>query len=485
MVGRAAQGMIGAGLGLVVALLAAGDGPAVAAPEADDELGTFTRDGSVVLDLADRKAPGKAEETGTAQARASRPFRARLGVRVAEHKGFSRLVFDWMEAVDYRIAKEDGSAIIRFNRAASIDMEDLRANLPKYVTGVSASAGADGLVVRLAVNEAVRLRHFRTGTRVVVDVLKPATAARRSAKPARHVNAVEAPPPAAKPPATDEMPASKPAPQAHAEEQRAAIHKPAGQTRRPGAAEPTDLIGPRLKGRLNAGQISVEWGNARNVTRLSFGWREKVGAAVFIRAGFLWVVFDHEASLGLDGLGRGRGKDVGRSEQRTLAGATVVRFEVASDANPVVRRDGTAWIVELVKGASRPSSEIPIESDMDAIAGPRLFLKVADAGNAVEIRDPEVGDKFWAVPVAAAGRGVGSARTFAELQVLATAQGVAISPLADGVKIRTLPGGIELTMAGGLTLSGDAPPAAQKAEKRNDAEFGGQTPAALSHTVLP
>ncbi len=38
---------------------------------------------------------------------------------------------------------------------------------------------------------------------------------------------------------------------------------------------------------------------------------------------------------------------------------------------------------------------------------------------------------------------------------------------------------------GGLNLSGNGPPPVQKAEQRNDAEYKGKTPAALSHTVLP
>ncbi len=494
MVRRAAQGVIGAGLGLVLALLSAGGGPAggpaAAAVKAGSAHGTFARDGSVGPHLVDRGAPVAAGRTGPAQARASRPRLPLLEVRVAEHAGFSRLVFDWTWAVGYRVVKKGGRAIIRFNRGAWIDLQGLRASLPMYVTGIGASAGAEGLVVGLAVHEAARLRHFRIGTRVVVDVLKPAIAATRTAKPARPAKAFEvAPAPAVKSTAKEEKPASEPAsepaPETRAERKRAQSLESAGKTQSPEAAEPTNLIGPRLEGRINGGPVAVEWGKVRNVTRLSFAWREKVGAAVFTRAGFLWVVFDREASLDFNGLGRGRREGVGTFEQRPLAGATVVRFELTSGANPVVRRDGTAWVVELVNAESRPSSDIPVESRMEAPKGPRLFLSVADAGNAVEIRDPEVGDKFWAVPVAAAGRGVAVARVFAELQILATAQGVAISPLADGVKIRTLPNGVELTTAGGLRLSGGGPSPGQKAEQRNGAEYGGKAPAALSRTVLP
>ena len=45
------------------------------------------------------------------------------------------------------------------------------------------------------------------------------------------------------------------------------------------------------------GKISIELSKTNNVSSMRFGWSENVPAAVFTRAGYLWVVFDQEVSL--------------------------------------------------------------------------------------------------------------------------------------------------------------------------------------------
>ncbi|MCZ6484032.1 MAG: hypothetical protein O6757_12455 [Alphaproteobacteria bacterium] len=447
-------------------------------------LKTFTNGSSVVVDLEDR-TPGTANESaaGPTPFISQRPLKVRFG----DHQGFSRLVFDWSRNVGYRITKKAGIIIIRFDRPARVDVAALNTARPKYLAGISAANigaknGKGELVVRLTVQETARMRHFRAGTRVVVDILKPHDPA-TAAKAGRPVNLLGRPATTgAKAPAKATAdfamaPIGKPSKEGGkttADEPASASSGPVREESDtfpaaapgagaavaeagPAAISPTDLVAARLKISPGAGPVTVEWASTRDVTKLRFGWRQVAAAAVFTRAGFLWVVFDRPAVFDLRGRGGKRGRGFTRFEKRfsqsTVSGATVVRIRLGAKTHPVANRNGTEWIIELRKEPPPLSEGIPLETHLAAITGPRLFFNVAGGGKALKLTDPEVGDQIWVVPVAGAGLGVGERRNFAELHILASAQGVAVKPMVDGLEVRTLPKGIELTKIGGLRLS--------------------------------
>ena len=53
-----------------------------------------------------------------------------IGVRTGEHKGFSRLVFDWPEATGYSVEQAPGLAVVRFERAARLDLRRYHRDPP-------------------------------------------------------------------------------------------------------------------------------------------------------------------------------------------------------------------------------------------------------------------------------------------------------------------------------------------------------------------
>ena len=62
----------------------------------------------------------------------------RVSVRVGEHPGFDRLVFDWAQPVGVSLEQTADEARLRFERAAELDLERLRRDPPPGVRGVSA-----------------------------------------------------------------------------------------------------------------------------------------------------------------------------------------------------------------------------------------------------------------------------------------------------------------------------------------------------------
>ena len=90
-----------------------------------------------------------------------------LGLRTGEHAGYSRLVFDWPAAVDYRLERQGEEATLIFDRPASLDLGPVSADRPSGVLAVTARSAGQGLMVGLTLRSGVELRHFRSGSKVV------------------------------------------------------------------------------------------------------------------------------------------------------------------------------------------------------------------------------------------------------------------------------------------------------------------------------
>ncbi|MCX8133168.1 MAG: hypothetical protein N3D18_04285, partial [Roseococcus sp.] len=125
----------------------------------------------------------------------------RVGVRTGDHPGFGRIVFDWPAAPAYRVEEREGVAILRFPPGGVVDLAGAR-RLPRNLLGVREAEG--GIELRLA--PGARIRHFRNGPKVAVDILDPlpetaAAAPRPPALPAAErspaAGAASAPPAAA------------------------------------------------------------------------------------------------------------------------------------------------------------------------------------------------------------------------------------------------------------------------------------------------
>ncbi|MEE8515582.1 MAG: hypothetical protein V3T02_02975, partial [Alphaproteobacteria bacterium] len=459
-------------------------------------LKSYVHGGSVVVDLIKRKAP-EAKASGAnvaAKAKAVRAKGPRLGVRIGEHEDFSRFVFDWKRLVEYRVAKKGSRAFISFKAPASLDLRTLRANLPRFVKSMNTSLGPNGLVFSLTINAKARLRHFRAGTKVVLDVLGP----QGQHKTAPASKAPRMPTPS---PAPDASAGKKPAPlvkipvaevKGKTATKAASVSNPplpaklpkglTGTDKTPSASKigkPLDLLTPRIKGisksKPTGAPVAVSRVRNGDVTQLAFEWREEVGAAVFTRAGFLWVVFDKARKLDTRRLKSKRGKMIAGFDQRILSGATVVRLPLADDVTPRVQKDGTTWVVEISRVAQPLLDTIRIEFQMGAIGGARVLVMATETDDPIEVTDPEVGDKLWVVPLTAAGRAVGISRRLAQLEILATLQGIVVRPLADDVAIRSLANGIELTTESGLMLSSDGNRTGKRAAVIDAVEAAGKT----------
>jgi hypothetical protein len=138
----------------------------------------------------------------------------RVALRAGSHADHGRLVFDWPARVPYTTEALDGQLVLRFDAPGRIDLSAAR-RLPRNVLAVEQAGGA--ILVQLA--PGARIRDFRLGNRIVVDVLDPpppraearaSRAAPPAAAPAQPKSATAPEPDNARP--ADVLPASAPAP---------------------------------------------------------------------------------------------------------------------------------------------------------------------------------------------------------------------------------------------------------------------------------
>jgi hypothetical protein len=350
----------------------------------------------VVLDLT-RAAP------------ASAPVELRMGA----HDGYARIVLDWALPVSIATSGADRHWRILFDREARIDGAAIRRRFPDLLDEARIAQGDGRSELALALKAGVTLRVFElAGERVVVDLYPPAPVASLPAPAATRAD-----------PAEPAAPAPEPA---------AALADTA-------SPEP-----PALE--MNAAE-------AEGGVTLDFAWSRPVAAAFLLRAGHLWGVFAPPADHSGAPLQLPRASPVpgylGPGEPVAASGGTAIRFPLLRPLAAAVERDGARWRVILAATAP-PPRPAPVERLQQPS---RLRIVAGEAVRLVRLVDPEVGDRleFW--PLLAPGLGQPRAQRLVDLELLATAQGLAWRAQSDRMQARALDGALELLAPEGLARS--------------------------------
>lgn len=318
-------------------------------------------------------------------------------VRFGEHDGFDRIAIDWPASTAYSVDVTGSRAIVSFDNAVRLDLDGMPQEKTRYLRKMTAVDGARApLTVDLA--DGVRLRHFRAGNKLVLDL----------------------------------MPVQESRMPSHTDIGRASRIEPAA-----GQAEH-----PTSSPAVSAGRVELR--RTEQGVSFVFAWQHPIGAAVFERAGYIWAVFDTPEPLDLSGV-RAAPRSV-VSDIRTVdaPGARVVRILSLPGFHPLARREGAIWIVDLVQRAAPTDGGLQVRTDGSNGAINRWFVPVLMPPRSIELIDPEVGDRLQVVPLPGQGQLLRSVRETAFFRMLPTAQGIAVEPRHDAVTLRSTSDGIEI-----------------------------------------
>ena len=398
-------------------------------------------------------------------------------LRVGRHTSFSRMVFDWPGRVGYELEQTQGRAILHFDQQARLDATGYHANPPRGIEGLEPAHGERGLPVAMRIPKDARLRAFRNGKSIVLDVLDfdaPADAQPDGAAPSKTAKApAKAPPKMAKAPAESQ---SRPP----SGERQANVGSPPSKDMAAPVVEGVDAVADQTTAETElADQAPQPQDSQANLVSahssppprepiptpgpaaprgepvtLSFEFAEPSAAAAFRRGNRLWLVFDQVAPEGLAARIAKAAPALEPVERLPASDATVLRMAAPPVLMPRLRRDESGWQVDLRARGTAPESEVKVKV-LAKDRGARVQFRAKQPGRVVGVVDPDLGEQLYVVPVRNAGQGLAEPREFPEFRALATYQGVAIQPFADGLRVSSTERGI-LVHGGGLLVSTDS-----------------------------
>ncbi|HEX3498408.1 MAG TPA: hypothetical protein VHT04_03710 [Stellaceae bacterium] len=435
-------------------------------------------------------APPTPAPAAAKPAAAAAPAAQAVPVKLVEKPGGRGLVFQWPTRVEFAAAVVKGEARISFKRNATIDAAQLTAAAPDLSARII--PGKNEVTVALTLPSGSKLSVHHKDNNVILD-LPPAKQSKSAAAPqaadkapAEKVSpekvaaekAAAEQPVAAK--AADKAPVAKPVAEAAAPEKVTAekapaqkapaekrsaeapnADKPIAAKEQPEpAAKPTTSLAAPVR---EPGPLSLRYTSGDEGATLRFEWSKPVGAAVFRRGAYLWIVFGAPTPVDLADL-RARGQAaVTAVQQISHATATILRLTTLKGFNPSLRRVDNAWVVELTPQLLQPGAPAGVSLQPGA-QPPRALFTVRDPGEPIVFRDPEIGDNLIVVPVGQVGQGLAREERLVDFIALLTAQGIALRPANDGVIARTIANGVEVTSSSGLTLSDENDRALRRSE---------------------
>ncbi len=348
------------------------------------------------------------------------------GVRIGEHGEFTRTVFDWWRNIRYEATRKNDQVEVSFGSSGNPDLSQFQRDPPRYIESARKRTSDDGLVVIFQVPPGTGLRHFRDGNKIVVDVLKGtalATTANRS------------------------VPAGGQKPSKASKVERINTEVLSSPKKVMTQSAPENLL-PSTAYNLPIGVSTLPKG-----VRMVFPWNNPTAAAIFLRADYLWAVFDHAARADFSNLTAAFSNNVITAEQLANRHATILRFKVPEDRYLSAVRDELDWIVDVTETPTPPDHPLTVEREIDVHGGARIFVPALDTGNRWDLRDPEVGDILAIVPIKSPGHGMAQERLFAEFHLLPSAQGIVVQPLSEGVDVEPRRNGVRIIGENGLILS--------------------------------
>ncbi len=425
-------------------------------------------------------------------------------VRVATQPTFTRYVFELPEVIPVTADRGANDITLKFAARLKFDFGDLKASLPSTVKAVESFDQGDSAAVRFALNGKADIRTFREDKNYVLDVgssdAKEAVAPSRPddvsqfvSEAAKRTGALAgAEPPqtiaAAAPQSTRREPMpSQPIAAAPVAESKsvaaaaAAVTAPrtaeasvAADINRQTSAQPmpdkpVTVAAPALGVAPGDGAsaVTAEISRQADSVRLTFPFRTPTPAAIFQRAGTLWMVFDTRGPVALPDFGASSAGMIRHASGAALPDGYVVRLMLDRPRLVAATAEAGNWTVTVGDNIANPSAPLSVDRTLANAARPSIAIPLEQARELHRIADPEMGDSLLVVTAHGPARGFIKPQEFVEFRTLASTHGVAVQPLADDVQVELAPDNVIVARPGGLTLSGPGAAARSASTQRS------------------
>ncbi len=337
-----------------------------------------------------------------------------LSVRVSEKEGYSRLVLEAKSKLAHDVTQNEKGLSIGFKKAVSVSSQSFDAR------NIGAINQGNEQLIIVQIPEGAKFRNFTIGKKIIVDVYNS------DGKPSRQVTVTATPPPSSKkkknippPPSQEAMAEDKVSKNVMPKEEVAAVEK------------------------------QVLSGEKPHVITLTT--TQNVGMAAFVRAGFLWLVFDR-ADLTSPPLIAGPNKDaLGPLEKMdvTSDNASVFRLKASPLSYYYGEGGGLLWRIVATPNPRNTQPIKPIIEDIER----NIVWPFKNSRKVITMKDPLIGDEIKVVTVMDSEQFSGVKRGFVEFDVLPSIVGLAFIPKAENIDAVLSSKGATISRPQGLAIS--------------------------------
>lgn len=400
-------------------------------------------------------------------------------VSVQPREEYTRLLFNFDKAAKMDVAEGGKQITLTFNQPLDYDVRQLEPRLDALAKRVELSP--DGTRVVLHLKAVHRTRQFVSGSGVGIDIMRETPAAEKPKAPAE-TTAIRTEPapilttkPALEAPSKPLLTTKQEAPPAPAKEPAAekppAPEKPAQATAPPppGNSETNTETKAETKPspaeKKPAGAFVVGAQPSKEGVTLNFPFTSRVAAAIYERDDAIWLVFSQPQNANLALLRTVLPRGVTAADQFRDANNTVIRLRTDGKLHATASQpaDSYQWQVMLSGQSATATLDVPVSGERDNRGQPYLLLSAFDIAPPLRFTDPDQGDTMIVVPAFELGRGVTSAKSTPELEILPTQQGIAVASLRDGVTTTRDRTGVKIMAPGGMAVSQNLPTVAPDA----------------------
>lgn len=401
-------------------------------------------------------------------------------LRISEKDGYDRVVFGLKNTAEYTLRTEEGHLIIKFNIPAQTTDEISEVDN----IGALKILSNTPLEVSFEIPKSSKVRDFKIGKRVVLDIYDPTNPEDKLQKTKETSPQKEAPPvPVEKPQQTEakdepvtqpvkkqEPPKlkAKPEPEKKADAEKTETPQPSPLPANP----PAFVLVPETLTSEKQAQEKPETNTSHEKSGekqekpnenaalkkavnqenhvISVRSTTNLGMAAFRFYDDLWLIIDNNASLVMPNLSTAKPDLFGNFERVMINDANAYKIRMPSDEKLNIMGQGVGLTWDLIMG-DKVKSKIPPEPIYQNESA--VLFPLYAVSKILETEHPDTGERIIIVTADEARQFGAYKQTFIEFSVLYSPIGLAILPKVDDLKVSQTSRGIIVSRPQGLALS--------------------------------
>ncbi|PCJ97524.1 MAG: hypothetical protein COA45_09670 [Zetaproteobacteria bacterium] len=397
-------------------------------------------------------------------------------LRTGARDGYSRITFGWTQTVSYSLdTSGDGILIIKFGHPAKTDLSHADFSVLDNVSAVKVIS-TDPLTLSLRVPESSKVRDFRIGKRVVLDIYDPSdpkeaksfetASVEAQKKTETHFETVvvkkvkaphskeKMPPPVGKklsatPPAFVLVPEKLPEKKALDKEDQNSDKKTKENTQNRHAVNENQKA-------LSAAHKKLSSAVKDEHHVISLRSTKSIDIAVFENYGELWLVMGGGASYVVPGFSSSTPEIFSPLLPMSMENST--SYHMRMPETPLrIKAKGGGLIWDVIIGEKvkeRPSIQpVRFTENSPNFHGEKLIWSLKGAHDIIDLSDPITGEMLKVVLVDDAKQFSGEALSYIDFDVLKSSVGMIIRPKVDDLHVKVTEAGVEVYRSSGLRLA--------------------------------